>query len=47
MLNTYRSLIGADPDEYAIGAHDDGRRHTAPTAAGNTDVQAFSMATSW
>lgn len=41
-LNTYRTIVGADPDEYD-SARDDGGHgtHTASTAAGNADVEAF------
>ncbi len=41
MLNTYRRLIGADPDEFDSARDDDGHgSHTAGTAAGNTNVMA-------
>lgn len=41
MLDTYRAIIGADPDEYDSARDDDGHgSHTASTAAGNSDVSA-------
>ena len=41
ILPTYRSLIGADPDEFDSGRDDDGHgSHTASTAAGNAGVEA-------
>jgi subtilisin family serine protease len=41
MLATYRSVIGADPDEYDSARDDDGHgSHTAGTAAGNRGVAA-------
>ena len=39
MLDTYRTLIGADPDEYDSARDDNGHgSHTASTAAGNGGV---------
>jgi subtilisin family serine protease len=41
MLDTYRSLIGADPNEYDSARDDDGHgTHTTSTAAGNAGVEA-------
>ncbi|MFN2203690.1 MAG: S8 family serine peptidase [Caldilineaceae bacterium] len=41
MLDTYRTVIGADPDEYDSARDDAGHgTHTASTAAGNAGVQA-------
>lgn len=41
MLDTYRTLIGAEPDEYDSARDDDGHgSHTASTAAGNSGVEA-------
>jgi len=41
MLNTYRALIGADPDEFDSARDDNGHgTHTASTAAGNAGVEA-------
>ncbi len=40
-LDTYRALIGADPDEFDSARDDSGHgTHTASTAAGNKNVQA-------
>lgn len=41
MLNTYRALIGAAPDEFNSARDDNGHgSHTASTAAGNAGVEA-------
>ena len=41
MLSTYRTLIGADPDEFDSARDDNGHgTHTASTAAGNYGVEA-------
>ena len=41
MLDTYRAIIGADPDEYDSARDDNGHgTHTASTAAGNAGVAA-------
>ena len=41
MLDTYRALIGADPDEFDSARDDNGHgTHTASTAAGNSGVSA-------
>jgi subtilisin family serine protease len=41
MLDTYRALIGADPDEFDSARDDNGHgTHTASTAAGNSGVEA-------
>ncbi len=41
MMDTYRALIGADPDEFDSARDDDGHgTHTASTAGGNSGVDA-------
>ncbi len=41
VMGTYRTVIGADPDEYDSARDDNGHgTHTASTAAGNSDVAA-------
>jgi len=41
MMDTYRALIGADPDEFDSARDDNGHgTHTASTAGGNSGVQA-------
>jgi subtilisin family serine protease len=40
ILTTYRSLVGAEPDEFDSARDDEGHgTHTASTAAGNADVR--------
>jgi subtilisin family serine protease len=47
MLDTYRALIGADPDEYESARDDNGHgTHTSSTAAGNANVPATVVGTS-
>ncbi|HEU5491487.1 MAG TPA: S8 family serine peptidase [Gaiellaceae bacterium] len=46
MLDTYRALIGADPDEYESARDDNGHgTHTASTTAGNANVAATVVGT--
>ena len=41
MLDTYRAVVGADPDEFDSARDDEGHgTHTASTAAGNAGVEA-------
>ena len=44
MLDTYRALVGADPDEFDSARDDEGHgTHTASTAAGNENVAAEAL----
>ncbi|MGB8360161.1 MAG: S8 family serine peptidase [Acidimicrobiia bacterium] len=44
VLDTYRTLIGADPDEFDSARDDNGHgTHTASTAAGDKDVEAYAF----
>jgi len=47
MLETYRSILGADPDEFDSARDDSGHgTHTASTSAGNAGVEATVLGTS-